>query len=53
MISGTSMAFDDIMEIERREEILKSGDEKVKELKAIYEDGMLTDDQRYQHVLKV
>jgi len=53
MISGTSMAINDIMEIERREEILASGDEKVKHLRDLYLDGMLTDDQRYQQVLKV
>jgi len=53
MISGTSMAINDIMEIDRREEILQSGEEKVKELKNLYLDGMLTDDQRYQQVLKV
>jgi DNA-directed RNA polymerase subunit beta' len=53
MVSGTSMAIDDILTIEKREEILKSGDEKVKELKDLYLDGLLTDDQRYQQVLKV
>jgi DNA-directed RNA polymerase subunit beta' len=53
MISGTSMAINDIMLIERREEILASGDEKVQKLRDLYLEGMLTDDQRYQQVLKV
>jgi DNA-directed RNA polymerase beta' subunit len=53
MVSGTSMAINDILELEHREEILKKGDEEVKALKNLYLDGMLTDDQRYQQVLKV
>ncbi len=53
MISGSSMAISDILEIDNREEIINGGDAKVEKLKQMYEDGYLTDDQRYLQVLDV
>ena len=53
MLSGTSMAIDDILEVKERQSILDKGDVEVKKLKELYEEGMLTDDQIYQQVLKV
>ncbi len=53
MISGTSMAISDILEVEDRESIISKGDQKVKQLWDSYEEGLLTDDQRYLKVLDV
>ncbi len=53
MISGASMAVSDIIDIDTREEIISRGDEKVAKLWELKDKGLLTDDQRYQEVLKV
>ncbi len=53
MISGASMAVSDIIDIETREEIISKGDEHVGKLWAMKNEGLITDDQRYQEVLKV
>lgn len=53
MVSGVSMAMSDIVEIKDRELIINSGDEKVDFLWKKRNEGLITDDQRYQEVLKV
>ncbi len=53
MVSGASMAVSDIIDIDTREAIISKGDEQVEKLWALKDKGLLTDDQRYQEVLKV
>lgn len=53
MISGASMAMSDIVDIDSREDIISSGDRKVEFLWDKKDEGLITDDQRYQEVLKV
>lgn len=53
MISGASMAMSDIVDISTREEIISSGDRQVEFLWDKKKEGIITDDQRYQEVIKV
>ncbi|NQX83188.1 MAG: DNA-directed RNA polymerase subunit beta' [Mycoplasmataceae bacterium] len=53
MFSGVSMAISDIMDIETREKIISLGDKQVEFLWVKKNEGIITDDQRYQEVLKV
>ncbi len=53
MISGSSMAISDILEIDNRQEIIDAGDKQANKLKTQYENGFITDDQRYLGVLDV
>ncbi len=53
MVSGTSMSISDIVDIKERESIIDEGDKKVEFLKNKKEEGIITDDQRYQEVIKV
>ncbi len=53
MVSGASMAVSDIIDIDTREAIIAKGDEQVEKLWKLKDKGLLTDDQRYQEVLKV
>ncbi len=53
MISGASMAVSDIIDIETREAIIAKGDKSVEMLWKMKNEGLITDDQRYQEVLKV
>lgn len=53
MLSGASMAISDIVDIDTREEIISKGDKVVESLWNKKEEGLITDDQRYQEVLKV
>ncbi len=53
MISGASMAITDIVDINDRETVISEGDKKVAFLQQKTDEGIITDDQRYQEVLKV
>ncbi len=53
MISGASMAVSDIIDVDTRESIIAEGDKQVEKLWAMKNEGLITDDQRYQEVLKV
>ncbi|NOQ50397.1 MAG: DNA-directed RNA polymerase subunit beta', partial [Mycoplasmataceae bacterium] len=53
MLSGTSMAMSDIIEIDNKEIVLSEADEKVARLKDLTEEGLITDDERYLKVLEV
>ncbi len=53
MVSGASMAVSDIIDIDTREAIIANGDKDVEKLHELKDKGLLTDDQRYQEVLKV
>ena len=53
MISGASMAMSDIVEIEKKDEIIAEADKLVSQLQEKTDEGLLTDDQRYEAVLKV
>ncbi|MCR5184663.1 MAG: DNA-directed RNA polymerase subunit beta' [Bacilli bacterium] len=52
-VAGLTISLDDIHMIKGKEEILKGGDEKVAELKEMYELGMLTNEERYKQVIGV
>jgi DNA-directed RNA polymerase beta' subunit len=47
------MAISDIIDIAERDQIIKHGEESVENLANLYQEGLLTDDQRYSQVLKV
>ncbi len=53
MLSGVSIGWKDIIDVDGREDIIKKGDEEVVELKDKEEEGFITDDERYKEVLKV
>ena len=53
MISGVSMAITDIVELKKRDSILAEGDKSVSKFMKMKKEGLLTDDQRYQEVVKV
>lgn len=53
MISGASMALSDIIDITSRDEIISKGEKKVEFLWEMKNDGLISDDQRYQEVLQV
>ncbi|BDU67815.1 MAG: DNA-directed RNA polymerase subunit beta' [Candidatus Tyloplasma litorale] len=53
MISGASMSISDIIDIDTREEIISKGDKKVEYLWDMKNNGLMSDDERYQEVLKV
>ena len=53
MISGASMAITDIVDINDRETVIAEGDKKIAFLQQKTNEGIITDDQRYQEVLKV
>jgi len=47
------MSIDDIVTIKDRAEIISSGDAKVEFLQEKKDEGLISDDQRYQEVIKV
>ena len=53
MLSGVSMSISDIINIKDRDKLIKEGDTKVEFLKSKKEEGIISDDQRYQEVIKV
>lgn len=52
MISGTTMSISDIKQSKVKDELVKSGNVYVSKLKKMYEHGLITDDERYQLVIK-
>jgi len=52
-VAGLTVSLDDIHMVKGKEEILKSGDDKVAELKNMYEMGLLTNEERYKQVIDV
>jgi DNA-directed RNA polymerase subunit beta' len=52
-VAGLSIALSDIHMVQGKEEILKSGDEKVSELTEMYQMGLLTNDERHKQVVGV
>ncbi len=52
-IAGLTVSLDDIHMVQGKEEILKSGDEKVAQLKDMYDMGLLTNEERYNQVINV
>ncbi|AHK22601.1 DNA-directed RNA polymerase subunit beta' [Candidatus Hepatoplasma crinochetorum Av] len=53
MLSGASIGLNDIIDIPRREEILKHGDKEVNILSNNYNEGLITEEQRYKKVIEV
>ncbi|WP_206528135.1 DNA-directed RNA polymerase subunit beta' [Marinitoga sp. 38H-ov] len=52
-ISGLTISVRDIVEPKERLEIIKASEEKVMEIEKYYEEGYLTDDERYKEVVKI
>ena len=52
-VAGLTVSLSDIHAVKGKEEILKSGDDKVANLKELYEMGMLTNDERHKQVVEV
>ena len=52
-IAGLTVSMDDIHIVKGKEEILAKGDAQVAELKELYNMGLLTDEERYKHVIEV
>ena len=51
-ISGISISYSDILETNKKNEYLASGDEYIAKLREYYEEGMITDDERYSLTIK-
>jgi len=51
--SGLSWGFSDIPLISNKADLIKKGEEKVKEIQEQYENGLLTDNERYIKVIEV
>lgn len=52
-ISGLTVAISDISAIEDKQELIDNGDSKVARIDALYERGLLTDDERHRKVVEV
>lgn len=53
MLSGASIGLRDIIDIPKREDIIKKGDKEVNNLLSQYHEGLITEDQRYKSVIEV
>lgn len=51
--AGITVSAFDVMPYSKKADVLKEGDEKVEQIQDLYEDGLLTENERYEHVLKV
>ncbi|WP_027332806.1 DNA-directed RNA polymerase subunit beta' [Mycoplasmopsis gallinarum] len=51
-ISGTTIAVSDVLTHPNTKERIKEGDKYIEELKEYYEDGLLTDDERYSLTIR-
>ena len=52
MISGTTMSIDDIKQSKVKDELVEEGNEYINKLKAMFEKGLITDDEKYQLTIK-
>ncbi len=52
-VAGLTVSLGDIPMVQGKEEILVRGDQKVAELKEMALDGLLTEEERYNHVINV
>ncbi len=52
-VAGITVSIADINVIEGKDELIAEGDRKVDEINHLYEKGLLTDKERYQHVVSV
>ncbi|MBO6261407.1 MAG: DNA-directed RNA polymerase subunit beta' [Bacilli bacterium] len=52
-VAGLTVSLSDIHAVKGKEEILKEGDDKVANLKELYEMGMLTNEERHKQVVEV
>ena len=52
-VAGLTVSLSDIHAVKGKEEILKDGDDKVANLKELYEMGMLTNEERHKQVVEV
>ncbi len=51
--SGLTIALSDILVLENKQEMIKAGDDRVTEIHEHYEQGFLTDEERYNQVINV
>ena len=52
-VSGLTVSLDDVVRIQGKEELLRKGDEQVDRIKKLYNRGVLTEHERYNHVIQV
>ncbi len=52
-MSGISISIGDIIDVPEKDELIKQGDTKVKQLTDYYTEGMINDDERYLEVIDV
>ncbi|WP_373437087.1 DNA-directed RNA polymerase subunit beta' [Metamycoplasma equirhinis] len=50
--SGISISFSDILETDKKEEFILEGDQYIAKLKQYYDQGLITDDDRYSLTIK-
>jgi|GEM_PF-1409860 DNA-directed RNA polymerase, beta' subunit len=51
-ISGISISFADILETNKKNQYISEGDEYISKLRNYYNQGMITDDERYSLSIK-
>ncbi len=52
-ISGITVAISDIVPLEGKKELVEAGDEKVEQVQELFDEGLLTDSERHQQVVKI
>ncbi len=51
--AGITVSAFDVTPYSLKDQVLKEGDDKVEQIQDLFENGLLTEEERYQHVLKV
>jgi DNA-directed RNA polymerase subunit beta' len=51
--SGLTVALADILVLENKKDLIQAGDDRVNEIQSQFEQGLLTDEERYQQVVSV
>ena len=52
-VSGITVSIADVALVQGKEEILKEGDKKVESVAELYEEGIVTDEERHNKVIKI
>ena len=52
-LAGFTISYFDIPDVKGREEIIAQGDEKVEEITNLYQDGIVSEDERYRSVCNI
>jgi len=51
--SGLSMGLSDLPKIQGKDALIRKGEEKVQKIESLYEEGLLTEEERYRQVINV